>query len=79
MSYAITLEVLEAEGWVTVRLWDNADDVDEHHEHLHTRKSGKQEPTILAFGSPNEAMAAPIEKAKLEAEEIVRQWRGHES
>jgi hypothetical protein len=79
VSYAITLEVFEAEDWTTARLWDNADDVDEHHEHLHTRKGGKQEPTILAFGSTNEAMAAAIEKAKLDAEKIVRQWRGDES
>jgi hypothetical protein len=73
--YAITLECQEGGGWATVRLWDNADAVDEHHEHLHTPTGGKQPPAILSFDSPNEAMAAAIRKAKAEASEIVRQWR----
>lgn len=75
VSYAITLESLEGGEWTTVRLWDNADAVDEHHEHAHTRAGGKQVPVILDFSSPNEAMAAAIKKAKAEAPEIVRQWR----
>lgn len=58
-----------------VQLWDNADDVDEHHEHAHTRRGGKQLPTILGFKSTNDAMAAAIRKAKDEATEIVRKWR----
>lgn len=73
--YVITLESLEDGEWTTVRLWDNADAVDEHHEHEYTRACGKQVPTVLDFGSPNEAMAAAIKKAKAEAPEIVRQWR----
>ncbi len=72
VSYAITLESLEDGDWTTVRLWDNADTVDEHHEHEYTRASGKQRPTILDFSSPNEAMAAAIGKAKAGAPEIVR-------
>lgn len=75
VSYAITLEVLESDEWTTVWLWDNADDVDEHHEHAHTRDGGKQPPTILDFRSTNDAMAAAIRKAKDEAGEIVRKWR----
>jgi hypothetical protein len=75
VSYAITLESLEAGEWTTVRLWDNADAVDEHHEHEHTRAGGKQTPVVLDFGSSNEAMAAAIKKAKADAPEIVRQWR----
>ncbi len=75
VSYAITLELRDDE-WTTVRLWDNADDVDEHHEHVHTRKGGKQLPRILDFESTNDAMAVAIRKAKDEAEEIVRKWRG---
>lgn len=75
ISYAITLEILDGAEWTTVRLWDNADDVDEHHEHAHTREGGKQPPTILDFKSPNDAMAAAIRKAKAEAPEIVRQWQ----
>jgi quinol monooxygenase YgiN len=75
VSYAITLESREDGEWMTVSLWDNADAVDEHHEHEHTKTEGKQAATILDFDSPNEAMAAAISKAKLEALEIVRQWR----
>jgi hypothetical protein len=75
VAYAITLEY-EADGvWETVHLWDNADAVDEHHEHLYTRTDGKQAPAILDFGSANEAMAAAMHKAKKDAEEIVRQWQ----
>ena len=76
VSYAITLESLEDSEWTTVRLWDNADAVDEHHEHEHTRTGGKQAATMLGFDSPNVAMAAAIRKAKREALEIVKQWRG---
>lgn len=75
VSYAITLEVLESAEWTTVRLWDNADDIDEHHEHAYTREEGKQPPATLDFKSANDAMAAAIRKAKDEAEEIVRRWR----
>lgn len=75
VSYAITLEVLEGDEWTTVRLWDNADDFDEHHEHAYTPADGKQPPTILDLESSNDAMAAAIRKAKDEAEEIVRRWR----
>ena len=58
-----------------MRLWDNADALDEHHEHEYKRAGGKQPPAILEFNSPNEAMAAAIRKAKAGAPEIVRQWR----
>lgn len=75
VSYAIVLESLEDGEWTTVRLWDNADVVDEHHEHEYTRAGGKQAPAVLEFSSPNEGMAAAIRKAKTGAPEIVRQWR----
>lgn len=75
ISYAITLEILEGSEWTTVRLWDNADDLDEHHEHAYKPESGKQPPTISEFKSSNDAMAAAIRKAKAEAPEIVRRWR----
>jgi hypothetical protein len=74
-SYAITLELLDGGEWHTIRLWDNADGFDEHHEHAYTRSGGKQWPTILDFATANEAMAAAIAEAKRRAEEIVRQWR----
>ena len=37
-TYAITLEAYEESFWKTVRLWDNADNVDEHHVHEYTRQ-----------------------------------------
>ena len=75
VSYTITLESLENGSWIVVRLWDNADGADEHHEHEYTRASGKQPPTIRDFATVNEAMAAAIRKAKIDGEEIVRQSR----
>lgn len=58
-----------------VRLWDNADDVDEHHVHEYTRREGKQSPVILNFESINEAMASANDEARERAVEIVEQWR----
>lgn len=75
ISYAISLEIYEGGEWATVQLWDNADGVDEHHEHAHTRSEGKQPPMILEFSTVNDAMAAAIRKAKAEAQAIVRRWR----
>jgi hypothetical protein len=75
VSYAITLESLEDGGWTTVRLWDNADDVDEHHQHEYTRTGGKQSAVIRQFETANDAMAAAITEARSEAQAIVRQWR----
>lgn len=75
ISYAITLEVLEDGEWTTIRLWDNADAVDEHHEHAYTPQRGKQPATLLTFDSSNDAMAAAIRKAKSTAPEIVRKWQ----
>jgi predicted transcriptional regulator len=74
-AYAITLELIDRGEWHTVRLWDNADELDEHHEHAYTRSNGKQEPRILEFASANEAMAAAIAEAKRNVKEIVEQWR----
>jgi hypothetical protein len=75
-TYAVTVEVEMGNGvWTTVRLWDNADDVNEHHVHRYTRKQGKQSPEILEFQSINEAMAAAKKEAKEGWVEIVRQWR----
>lgn len=73
-TYAITVEVKEEEDWRTVRLWDNADDVNEHHMHRYTQHEGKQNPEILRFGSINEAMATVKKEALERSAEIVRQW-----
>jgi hypothetical protein len=67
--------VKEKEIWQTVRLWDNADDVHEHHVHEYTRIEGKQRPVIREFNSINEAMAMATFEARCRTEEIVRRWR----
>jgi hypothetical protein len=53
-SYAITLELLDDGQWTTVPLWDNADDVDEPHEHgpLSRRSSPRS-------GTRNSLLAIP--------------------
>lgn len=73
--YAVTLELIDGDRLRTVRLWDNADALDEHHEHVYTQAGGKHDPALLEFASTNEAMAAAIDSAKLNAAEMVRQWR----
>jgi hypothetical protein len=74
-TYAVTVEVEVAEeSWTAVRLWDNADDVNEHHVHRYTRQEGKQSPVILESESINEAMATAKKEAKEGWAEIVRQW-----
>lgn len=72
---AITVEAKEAGVWQTVRLWDNADDVHEHHVHEYTHMEGKQKPVIREFESINEAMAVANFEARNRTEEIVGQWR----
>jgi hypothetical protein len=74
-TYAITVEVEEEGVWQTARLWDNADDVNEHHVHIYTRTDGKQDPVIREFNSINEAMAIADFEARKRTKEIVRQWR----
>jgi hypothetical protein len=74
-TYAVTVEVEERGAWHTVRLWDNADDLHEHHVHEYTRAEGKQRPMIREFHSINEAMAAANFEARGKTAEIVRQWR----
>lgn len=74
LEYAVTLEV-EIEGqWTTIRLWDNADDVDLHHEHEYTRNQGKQPAVVQDAPSINDAMAAAIRKATSEWQAILTRW-----
>jgi uncharacterized membrane protein YkoI len=74
-TYAVIVEAKEEGVWETVRLWDNADDVHEHHVHEYTRDEGKQKPMIREFNSINEAIAVALAEARGKATEIVRQWR----
>ena len=73
--YAVTLEVFDAGAGTTIRLWDNADAPDEHHEHEYTRSAGKQSPHTLNLATENEAMAAAILKARAEWEAMLTAWR----
>jgi hypothetical protein len=70
------LEVIVEGRWATVCLWDNADAVDDHHEHEYTRQDGKQQPTTLRFPSVNQAMAAAVAKARSEWRAILGRWEG---
>ncbi|MGN6202556.1 MAG: hypothetical protein ACTHNY_09145 [Solirubrobacterales bacterium] len=63
------------ESWTVVRLWDNSDDVNEHHMHEYTQQEGKQSPVILPFESINEAMTVANGEARKRRKEIVEQWR----
>lgn len=63
------------ENWTVVRLWDNADDVNEHHLHRYTQQEGKQSPEILSFNPINEAMGVANGEARKRGKEIVEQWR----
>lgn len=75
-TYAVTIEAEQEKGvWETVRLWDNADAVHEHHVHEYSHLEGKQKPTIRRFDSVNEAMTAAIAEARQDAVKIVREWK----
>lgn len=74
IEYAVVLETLIEGEWTTIALWDNADALDEHHEHRYTRLEGKQEPAMLEFATTNDAMAAAIGKALTEWQAILEDW-----
>lgn len=72
VEYAIML-LVEREGeWRTVRLFDNAHDPAEHHEHRYVG-SEKQAP-IVTRGSVNDAMHAAEVKLRRGWFDIVRSW-----
>ena len=75
IEYAITLESRAGDTWTTIRLWDNADGLDTHHEHAYTESGGKQPPVVRAQSSTNEAMAAAIRIAATDWEAIVERWK----
>jgi len=59
-------------AWHTVRTFDNAHALDEHHEHRYVG-SDKQTP-IVSHGPPNEAMHAAEIKLLTSLSDIVRSW-----
>jgi hypothetical protein len=75
IRYAIVLETKIDGRWTAIRLWDNAHDVDEHHEHEYTRSKGKLDPTVHTFSSVNQAMAAAMTRAAEECTTILDRWR----
>lgn len=75
IRYAISLEAFLDSKWTTIRLWDNAHDPNEHHEHEYTRSKGKGDPTIHPLRSINEAMATAMTRAGQEWQAILDSWR----
>jgi hypothetical protein len=74
ISYAIVLETQVDGHWTTIRLWDNAHNVDEHHEHEYTSSRGKRDPTVHPFTSVNQAMAAAMTRAAEDWPTILENW-----
>jgi hypothetical protein len=72
VEYAIMLLVERDGEWHMVRMFDNAHDPTEHHEHRYIG-SAKQEP-IITHGSVNDAMHAAEVKIKGGWSDIVRSW-----
>jgi hypothetical protein len=72
--YAVLLEA-ELDGqWTTVRCWDNADSVDEHHMHRYSKVEGKQPATRFSHGTCNDARKEAIEAAKANYEAVIESW-----
>lgn len=72
IEYAITLRVLRDARWRTIRLFDNAHAVDEHHEHRYV-DSSKQAPAVRV-GDVNTAMATALETLFTTWRHIVNDW-----
>jgi hypothetical protein len=72
VEYAIMLLVERDGEWHTVRLFDNAHDSNDHHEHRYVG-SEKQEP-VVTRGSVNDAMHAAEVKLRGGWFDIVRCW-----
>jgi hypothetical protein len=75
ISYAIVLEIQVDGQWTAIRLWDNAHNTDEHHEHEYTSSQGKRDPTVHPFDSVNQAMAAAMTRATEDWPAILESWR----
>jgi hypothetical protein len=74
VEYAIVL-VHEYDGADrTVRSYDNAHAVDEHHEHRYIRTE-KQPPTITD-GTVNDAMASALRRLRQHWRAYVDEWKG---
>lgn len=72
VTYAIMLLVHRDGAWHTVRTFDNAHDVQEHHEHGYHGNT-KQPPTIT-HGDVNTAMNNALVKLRTKWADIVAEW-----
>lgn len=75
INYAIGLEAQLEGHWTTIRLWDNAHNVDQHHEHEYTSSQGKREPSVHPYTTVNQAMAAAMTRAAEDWLAILELWR----
>ena len=74
IRYAISLEMRVEGNWTTIRLWDNAHEANEHHEHEYTRSKGKGDPAVHPFRLINEAMASAMTRAQQDWQAIRDRW-----
>lgn len=72
VEYAITLIVQRDGVWHTVRVFDNAHDPDEHHEHAYI--GAEKQPPVVTVGPVNEAMHAAEAKLLRDFFVIVSTW-----
>jgi hypothetical protein len=75
ITYAIMLVATIDNIDYTVRTFDNAHDVVEHHEHIYIGIN-KQPPTIVSNGSANVAMDAALKKLLSSWDVYVDEWKG---
>lgn len=73
VEYAICLLVKRDGEWFTVRTFDNAHDVGEHHEHRY-RGRDKQKPVILMHADVNAAMSYAIDTLLNAWPALVESW-----
>lgn len=72
VEYAVVLLARRDGRWHTVRVFDNAHDPEEHHEHRYFGEE-KQPPTVT-HGPVNEALHAAILVCRASWADIVREW-----
>jgi hypothetical protein len=72
VEYAITLIARREGVWHSVRVFDNAHQPEEHHEHIYI--GGEKQPPIVTHGPVNEAMRAAEIKLVRGFSDIVDAW-----
>ena len=72
VEYAIVLVVLREGRWHTVRMFDNAHDRTEHHEHRYL--GDEKQPPIVTRGPVNVAMNEAETRLRTTWPAIVESW-----